>query len=136
MGYIYILVLLFISGPAALVMAVYANGGYAAQVSFVILTILWLTTTFLAYRTVQKQNHQAHIKWMIRSFALTLSAVTLRFYAYLFDVVNLDLDPKSTYILLTYSSWIPNLIIAEIIIRLKYPEYLLKRRMPKKKGNH
>ena len=127
-GYVYILVLLLISGPAAMIMAVYANGGYPAQTSFAILTSFWILTTYLAYRTVRKHNYEKHVCWMIRSYALTLSAVTLRFYAYLFDVINLELGPKETYILLAYSSWIPNLIVAEIIIRLGYPKYLLNRK--------
>lgn len=63
---------------------------------------------------------------MIRSYALTLSAVTLRFYAYLFDVFNVAIGPRETYIILAYLGWIPNLLFAEIMIRLKYPAYLLK----------
>ena len=125
-GKIYILVLLLLSGPAAFIMSLYANGGYAAQVSFVILTILWLVFTYLAYYVIRKGQTEKHIKWMIRSYALTLSAITLRFYAYLFDVFNVDIGPRETYIILAYIGWIPNLIFAEILIRLKYPTYLMK----------
>jgi hypothetical protein len=53
---------------------------------------------------------------MLRSYALTLSAVTLRLYAYLFDVFNLPFGPTETYIIVSYLSWIPNLIFAEICI--------------------
>ena len=70
-----------------------------------------------------------HVKWNMRSFALTLSAVTLRFYAYIFDVLNVDLAPRETYILLAYMSWIPNLLFVELMIYWKYPQYLLKNKI-------
>lgn len=127
LGMSYVIVVLFVTGPAALIMSLYANGGRTAQTSFVILSCLWILFTFLAYRKVRKHDYSSHIKWMIRSYALTLSAVTLRFYAYLFDVFNLNLGPKETYILLAYLSWIPNLIFAEILMRAGYLNYLLKR---------
>jgi hypothetical protein len=106
-------------------MSLWANGGRIAQLSFVLLSILWILYTFLAYHHVKKGSIDRHAKWMLRSYALTLSAVTLRFYAYLFDVFNLDLGPKETYILLAYIAWIPNLLIAEILIKLGYTRYLL-----------
>ena len=124
-GYAYILTVIFITGPAAFIMSLWANGGRIAQLSFVLLSILWILYTFLAYQHVKKGSIDRHAKWMLRSYALTLSAVTLRFYAYLFDVFNLDLGPKETYILLAYIAWIPNLLIAEILIKLGYTRYLL-----------
>ncbi len=124
-GYAYILTVIFITGPAAFIMSLWANGGRIAQLSFVLLSILWILFTYLAYHHVKKGSIDRHAKWMLRSYALTLSAVTLRFYAYLFDVFNLDLGPKETYILLAYIAWIPNLLIAEILIKLGYTRYLL-----------
>lgn len=117
LGYIYILDILVITGPAAFVMSLYANGSYPAQVSFTLLSSLWIIFTFLGYFFVRKKDFIRHGNWLLRSYALTLSAVTLRLYAYLFDVFNLSIGPIETYILLAYTSWIPNLIIAEILIR-------------------
>lgn len=127
-GYAYILTVLFITGPAAFIMSLWANGGRIAQFSFVLLSILWIFFTYSAYHHVKKGSIDRHAKWMLRSYALTLSAVTLRFYAYLFDVFNLDLGPKETYILLAYIAWIPNLLIAELLIKLGYVQYLLTYR--------
>lgn len=124
-GYAYILTVIFITGPAAFIMSLWANGGRIAQLSFVLLSILWILFTYLAYHHLKKGSIDRHAKWMLRSYALTLSAVTLRFYAYLFDVFNLDLGPKETYILLAYIAWIPNLLMAEILIKLGYTRYLL-----------
>lgn len=116
-GSVYLITTLLISGPAALVMSFYANGGYPAQASFVILSILWLGSTFLAYYFVRKKDYEAHGKWMVRSYALTLSAVSLRLYSYLFNVFYFTMDPVDLYILLSWMSWIPNLIAAEILIK-------------------
>ncbi len=126
MGYAYVVTVLLISGPAALVMSFYANGGRIAQTSFVLLSILWISTTFLSYWKVKKGDFLAHAKWNIRSYALTLSAVTLRFYGYLFDVFELQLGPKETYTLLAYISWIPNLVIAELLIIAGYARSLMR----------
>jgi hypothetical protein len=128
LGYIYLVVVLFISGPAAIVMSFYATGGRAAQTSFVILSFCWILFTLLSFLKVKKGNYLAHTKWNIRSYALTLSAVTLRFYAYLFDVFNVNIGPKETYIFLAYLSWISNLILAELLIYAGYAQYLLRKR--------
>lgn len=127
LGYIYITTVLLISAPSALVMAFYANGGRVAQISFVILTLCWILFTWIALQRAKKGDYISHVRWTLRSYALTLSAVTLRFYAYLFDVFNIDLPPRETYILISYLSWIPNLILVQMLIRWKYVEYLLKK---------
>ena len=129
LGYVYVITVLLISGPAALVMSFYANGGRIAQTSFVLLTFFWIFTTLMSFLRVKKGHYLSHTKWNIRSYALTLSAVTLRFYASMFDIFEVRMGPKETYILLSYLSWIPNLIIAEIMIYFKYPQYLLKGRL-------
>jgi hypothetical protein len=116
-GAIYLVVVLFLSGPSGWILSLYANGGILAKVSFLTLTSLWWITTLLAYYYLRKHEYLQHGNWMARSYSLTLSAVTLRFYAYLFDVFGVSFDPITTYTLLAYLSWIPNLTIAEWIIR-------------------
>ncbi len=127
-GFIYLAVTLLISGPAALVMSFYANGGYPAQTSFVILSLLWIGTSFLAYHFVRKKDYERHGKWMVRSYALTLSAVSLRLYSYLFDVFHFTMDPVDLYILLSWLSWTLNLLIAEILIKRGLIKRLLSNR--------
>lgn len=124
-GYTYVIVLLFITGPAAFVMSLHANGGYISQVSFTTLSVLWILFTYLSYRSIRKGNVRAHTIWNMRSFALTLSAVTFRFYLYLFSVFKVDIGPVETYLIVSYLSWIPNLIIVELLIWWKYPNYLM-----------
>lgn len=109
--------MILVSGPSGILLGLYANGGYIAQISFVVLSSSWILFTLIAYLKVRKHEYQSHSKWMMRSYALTLSAVTLRLYAYLFDLFNVPLGPTETYILIAYLSWIPNLIFAEICIK-------------------
>ena len=129
-GYVYTLVVLFITGPAAFLMSLWANGGYISQVSFTTLSVLWILFTYIAYRKIRKGNVRSHLIWNMRSFALTLSAVTLRLYVYLFNSYGPDLGQIETYTLVSYLSWIPNLLIVELLIKLKYPEYLLRYKSP------
>lgn len=119
LGKVYVFGVLGVSGPTALIMSMYANGGRITQTSFVVLTLLWLLFTYLAYLRIRTKRIDSHINWMIRSYALTLSAVTLRTLAYLFDIWYVDLPPKVMYCILAYSSWIPNLILAEVIIKFR-----------------
>lgn len=125
-GYVYIIVVLFISGPSAFVMSLYANGDRTTQTSFVILSSLWILFTYLSYRKIKKGDVKDHVKWNLRSYALTLSAVSLRFFSYLFDVFNIHIGPMETYTILAYSSWMINLALAEFFILMKYPRYLMK----------
>jgi hypothetical protein len=101
-------------------MGLYANGGYLAQISFVLLSVLWIVSTYFGLIYILKKNLDKHVLWMFRSYALTLSAVTLRFYAYLFDVFNIAIPPVETYIILSYLSWIPNLLMVEFLRKINY----------------
>ena len=126
-GYIYTITVLFVTGPAACVMSLMANGGYISQISFTTLSILWIAFTFISYRKIRQGEVRAHIIWNLRSYALTLSAITLRIYMYLFMAYgNQTGQQEETYILVSYLSWIPNLLLVELLIRLKYPDFLMK----------
>jgi hypothetical protein len=52
---------------------------------------------------------------MIRSYALTLSAITLRLYALVLPHFVL-LEGRKEYAVLAWSSWTINLLVAETII--------------------
>lgn len=121
-GKAYIMLVLFISAPSGFIMALYANGGICAKVSFILISILWFAFTFQAYLKIKNQKIQAHTAYMIRSYALTLSAITLRTYVVILPQFFI-LHSNEMYALISWLSWIPNLIIAEILIRKRifYP---------------
>jgi hypothetical protein len=55
---------------------------------------------------------------MIRSFSLTLAAITLRIYIFAASWF-VDLGQPLAYAILAWLSWLPNLLAAEWIIRKK-----------------
>ena len=117
-GKIYILLLLIFSAPAGIYMGVFANGGFFAKTSFVILGSLWWFTTFKAYQFAKQKKFTLHKQWMWRSFALTLSAITLRMWkviiVYLFHP-----NPMDVYQIIAWLGWIPNILLIELLITKK-----------------
>jgi uncharacterized membrane protein len=115
-GKLYVIVILFLSGPSGFIMSIYANGGILSQTAFISLSILWMLFTYLAYYYVRKKDFKSHRTFMIRSFALTLSALTLRAWKFLI-VLAFRPHPMDAYMLVAWLGWIPNLLIAEWYIR-------------------
>lgn len=118
-GRVYVFSILGVCGPAALVMAFYANGGIGSQASFVTLSGLWWGTTWMGYRTIRSGDVTRHRAWMVRSYALTFSAITLRVMQFLLMIYS-DLDPETTYRLVAWPSWVLNLVVAEIVIGYRW----------------
>jgi len=114
-GKLYVFVLLLLAAPSGLVMAYYANGGLPTQIAFITLGILWIIFTILAYSKARSKQFNEHKKWMYRSFALTLSAITLRSWKYLIYFF-LRPNPMDVYVIVSWLGWIPNLLIAEWLI--------------------
>lgn len=118
-GYIYVLLVVFITGPAAFMMGLHANGGLPARSSFTLLAFLWVLFTAFAWWYATRRKFVQHRAFMIRSYALTLSAIMLRLYTIGFEYLNLDAKPVEIYITTAWLSWVPNLIIAEMIINYR-----------------
>ena len=115
-GYVYIIDIVFVTGPAAFVMSLYANGGYTSRIAFTVLSVLWWTTTALAWWRVMQKRFAEHRNFMVRSYALTLSAVTLRLWKYGI-VWAWHLSPMDVYRMVAWLGFVPNLIIAELLIQ-------------------
>lgn len=118
-GYVYAVTVLALSGPSGLVMGYYANGGVWARVSFVLLAVLWMGFTGAAMFQVYRKDWKKHADMMTRSYALTLSAITLRFYVYLIALFQLEVSPRAAYTWIAWLSWTLNLLVAEYLIRRK-----------------
>jgi uncharacterized membrane protein len=119
LGKIYILSVL-LSGIAGLYVAIYTLGGLPAQLGFTGLAIGWLLTSWLAYSAIRGGQVNRHQRWMIRSYALTWAAVTLRIYLPLFEF-GFGMNFQMSYPIIAWLCWVPNLLVAEWIIgRLNY----------------
>lgn len=115
-GWVYAIVVICLAGPAGFYMGLFANGGITSQVSFCLLAALWIYFTAAAIAKVIRGDIKSHREFLIRSFALTLSALTLRAWKYLL-VFLFHPRPMDVYEIVAWLGWIPNLIIAELIIR-------------------
>jgi uncharacterized membrane protein len=125
MGYIYVTDVLLITGPAGFIMGFYANGGITSRIAFVSLALLWIFFTATALIKARQKDFKAHRRFMIRSYALTLSAITLRAWKYLITNTyhiddSFEFPPMDVYRVVAWLGWVGNLIVAEwIIFRIK-----------------
>lgn len=116
MGKAYVVTVCLVTGPASLIMALYANGGVTSRMAFATLAVLWMGTTALGWRLAMKRRWGAHREWMMRSYALTLSAITLRIWKYAI-VMAFAPPPMDTYRLVAWLGFVPNLLVVEWMIR-------------------
>lgn len=114
-GWIYSIVVITLAGPAGFYMGVFANGGLISQIAFCSLACLWIYYTLMAIIKAVQNDFKAHREFLIRSFALTLSAITLRAWKYLI-VFLFEPRPMDAYHIVSWLAWVPNLVIAELII--------------------
>lgn len=113
LGFIY-LAGVAVGGAAGLVSAQFTFGGLTSRVAFSWLAVLWLAATALAWRAVRRRDLAAHREWMIRSFALTFAAVTLRLWLPLLQAGGASFT--EAYQTVAWLCWVPNLIAAELWI--------------------
>jgi uncharacterized membrane protein len=102
-------------GISALILAPTTTAGPVASVGFVLLGVIWLHVTIQAWRLARARRFDEHRRWMIRSFALTFSAVTLRLYLPIGPIFGMGF--MDSYVLVSWLSWGPNLLAAELYLR-------------------
>ena len=114
MGRLYVIGVL-VGGCGGLYMAWFANGGFTGKLGFALLAIAWLGTTACGYACIRSGKTNAHRRWMIRSFALTFAAVTLRLYIPASQMAGIPFD--AAYPVIAWLCWVPNLVVAELFAR-------------------
>lgn len=117
-GMIYI-VAVFISGLCAIYLSFHATGGMVSKTGFFFLGVVWLTTTFLALQAIKNGQIATHQKWMIFSYAACFAAVSLRLQLPILGA--LDFDFYSSYRIVAWSCWVPNLVVAFFIVKQLQP---------------
>jgi uncharacterized membrane protein len=116
-GRVYLGVGVLVGGLAGLFMAAHAYGGPASRLGFAGLAIGWLYTGLRAYWAVRSGDIASHRRWMVRNFALTFAAVTLRLWlpASMASGIPFDL----AYPVIAWLCWVPNLLVAELLFNKK-----------------
>ena len=108
LGRLYLLGIL-IGGVSAIAAAPGATGGVVAACGFGLLGILWLYSGAQAYRAIRAGDIATHRAWMMRNFAMTFAAVTLRIYLGLMTG-PMGLTFEEAYPAVAWISWVPNVL--------------------------
>ena len=120
MGYAYLNAVLWVSVPSGLVLSVYAKGGLPSTLGFALTGGLWWAATWLGYRAIRQRNMKSHVCWMIRSYALALSAVAFRVVQQL--VAFTPCPNMTNYIFSIWLSLLISLWISENCIMRLFPK--------------
>lgn len=115
LGRAYLLSVL-LGGIGGLYMAQFGYGGLVTEVGFATLAILWLYSGAMAYKQIRNREIEAHRQWMIRNYALTLAGTMLRVWMPI-SIVALGMEFVTAYRAIAWLCWIPNLLLAEWLIR-------------------
>ena len=118
MGRLYVYAVLLINFPTGFIMAIYASGLWPSKLAFIILDSLWFLFTCKAFITAKQGDFMAHKQYMIRSYALTFSAITLRTWRIIISAL-IVINPLQLYMIDAWMGFVPNLLLAEWIIRRK-----------------
>jgi uncharacterized membrane protein len=123
-----ILVSIAIAGVGGLILAPHNLAGPVGTVGFGLLAVLWVTFAATAFRAIRRGDVDTHRRWMIRTFALTYAAVTLRLWLFVLMVIQTDLagvDPQTAferaYLIVPFLAWVPNLLAAERYLSTRRP---------------
>lgn len=129
-----------IAALASLVILPFNSAAFVGLVGFGALAVLWLLTLVKAYTSIRRGEVDAHRAWMMRNYALTFAAPTLRLWLGVLimvqvlaatstgSAVDIDVIFPTAYAAVPFLCWIPNLIVAEWLIRRRgLPSYRLVR---------
>lgn len=107
-----------IGGVSGVILAFGSHAGPVATLGFGLLGVFWIALNSLGWRAAIQKRFDAHRRWMIRSWALTLAAVTLRIYLPMVMIFDLPFEPW--YQAIAFLAWVPNLLLAEVWLRWRH----------------
>jgi uncharacterized membrane protein len=110
MGRVYLLAVLA-GGLAGLYFAPISSAGTVGRAGFGTLAVFWLFSGTRAYLAIRRGNVQEHRRWMLRNYALTFGAATLRVQLPLLIIGGFSFPVA--YTLVAWLSWVPNWLAVE-----------------------
>ncbi len=99
-----------LGGLAGIGIGTQATGGWPAALGFMSLGVVWVYTTFTAYRHIRAGRVTAHQKMMVYSYAACFGAATLRLWMPILIMIFGDFIPA--YQVVAWLCWVPNLGVA------------------------
>ena len=127
-GKIYMIAILVFGAIPGFFIALYANEGIIAKTGFAFLAIAWFYTTIKGWLVIRQGKTERHREWMLRSYAVTFAAVTLRLWLPILVFV-MNLGSSVVFPILSWLCWVPNLVAVELY--LSYRRKLKIRRVEK-----
>lgn len=121
-GRIYVLVVLLIGAPTGMFMAFFAKGSNMERGLFMVMALIWFYSTARGLQTVLEKNIIAHKQWMMRSYAMAMTAVTFRIYHILFYYMGWS--HLENYEISLWISVVGNILFTEAIIFLRNKKYI------------
>jgi uncharacterized membrane protein len=103
-----------LGGVSGQVLAWGTTAGPVATAGFGLVSVAWLWTTLRGLQLALDRDFVRHRQWMIRSWSLTLAAVTLRIQLGVSGA--LDIPFETAYPIISFVSWVPNLVVAELYL--------------------
>jgi len=100
-----------VGGVGAFLLSLQSAGGGVTHFGFGLLAICWVASTLVGYRSIRAHDQNRHRAWMLRSYSLTLAAVTLRVYLPASLASGIPFD--QAYPIIAWMCWVPNLIVVE-----------------------
>lgn len=104
-----------VGAPAGFMLALGTTAGPVASVGFAIPAALWALFTWLGWRAAVERRFDDHREWMLRSYAITSTAITLRLMLPAAGLLGFKFFPA--YRVIAWLSWMTNLVLFEWWIR-------------------
>jgi hypothetical protein len=114
LGRVYALAVLGWAGPAGLVLSTTSKGGLSGRGCFLLLCVLWVGATILGIRSILARRVADHRRWMVRSYALALSAVFFRIFQV--GLYAAGLDDETNYVMSLWLSLAASLVAGEALV--------------------
>jgi len=125
LGQVYVASILALAAPSGLILAAYANGGLPAKVGFTLQCLVWWLVTWQAYCAARQRRWLLHSEWMLRAYAVTLAAMSLRLESYGLYYF-FQTKPIETYLTVVWLSWTGNLLLAELLVQAGLARWYLR----------
>lgn len=101
-----------LSAGAGLNLSTSTFEGAPTGVAFAALAILWAGSTLMALTRALAGDHDSHRRWMIRSYAMSCSALTMRTQLGLL-IYGAGLSMADAYVIAAWGGWALNLVVVE-----------------------
>ena len=104
-----------VGAPTGLMLALGTTAGPVAAAGFAIPALLWPVFTWLGWRAAVERRRDDHREWMLRSYAIIATAITLRLMLPASAFLGFEFLPA--YQVISWLTWTANLALVEYAIR-------------------